>query len=447
MFQSIRRQLAGRLRQATTSNQCNQMTSFSSLSGNRKHFHTMITPVARQWATRALLLCDSRKNSFLFCRNFKTNMAGEAVIPVVSAATNNSSSSSSKSLLNHQLEELFEATYQQILAEMSACHLSPLGGDTPLNEVQSWLGKVIEYNLKNGKRNRAKSLVLAYEQFSPGATLESVHLACILGWCVELLQAYFLVVDDIMDNSITRRGQLCWYRKESVGMTAINDGIMLNNCIFQLLSKNFASHPSYLKMIDLFNEITRFTAYGQCLDLISNPLNKKPDLTKYTDDRYDAIVLYKTAYYSFSLPIRLAMYLGQIDDPTVHRQAEEILLKIGHLFQAQDDYLDLYGDPKVTGKIGTDIEDGKCSWPIVQALKVARKEQAAALMAHYGSSAEESVAKIKAIYAELDIEGRFRQFEKEQFDQICALVEPIDNKVLVKDVFYGLLTMIYQRKK
>lgn len=141
------------------------------------------------------------------------------------------------------------------------------------------------------------------------------------------------------------------------------------------------------------------------------------------------------------------MYLGQIDDPTVHRQAEEILLKIGHLFQAQDDYLDLYGDPKVTGKIGTDIEDGKCSWPIVQALKVARKEKAAALMAHYGSSAEESVAKIKAIYAELDIEGRFRQFEKEQFDQICALVEPIDNKVLVKDVFYGLLTMIYQRKK
>ena len=239
----------------------------------------MITPVARQWATRALLLCDSRKkfvqnththsltayqtdfsipfitSSFLSCRNFKTNMAGEAVIPVVSAATNNSSSSSSKSLLNHQLEELFEATYQQILAEMSACHLSPLGGDTPLNEVQSWLGKVIEYNLKNGKRNRAKSLVLAYEQFSPGATLESVHLACILGWCVELLQAYFLVVDDIMDNSITRRGQLCWYRKESVGMTAINDGIMLNNCIFQLLSKNFASHPSYLKMIDLFNEV------------------------------------------------------------------------------------------------------------------------------------------------------------------------------------------------
>lgn len=41
----------------------------------------------------------------------------------------------------------------------------------------------------------------------------------------------------------------------------------------------------------------------------------------------------------------------------------------------QDDFLDCFGDPAVTGKVGTDIEENKCSWLVVQALNKASPEQ------------------------------------------------------------------------
>ena len=44
------------------------------------------------------------------------------------------------------------------------------------------------------------------------------------------------------------------------------------------------------------------------MDLQSAPnLNEKPDLSKFTVETYDAIVKYKTAYYSFYLPVAIAM--------------------------------------------------------------------------------------------------------------------------------------------
>ena len=61
---------------------------------------------------------------------------------------------------------------------------------------------------------------------------DSLQQAMTVGWCVELLQAFFLVSDDIMDSSLTQRGQVYWYQKPGIGLDAINDAILLEACIY-----------------------------------------------------------------------------------------------------------------------------------------------------------------------------------------------------------------------
>ena len=52
------------------------------------------------------------------------------------------------------------------------------------------------------------------------------------------------------------------------------------------------------------------TSLGQSMDLLSAPNpGEKPNIDEFTMDKYYAIVKYKTAYYSFFLPVALAMYM------------------------------------------------------------------------------------------------------------------------------------------
>jgi farnesyl diphosphate synthase len=95
------------------------------------------------------------------------------------------------------------------------------------------------------------------------------------------LQAYFLVADDMMDNSITRRGQPCWYRVSHVGLIAVNDAFMLEAAIYRLLKVHFRKEVYYADLLDLFHETTYQTEMGQLVDLITAP-EDKVDLSKFS---------------------------------------------------------------------------------------------------------------------------------------------------------------------
>eukprot|EP01051_Picozoa_sp_SAG22_P015872 SAG22_NODE_2141_length_2948_cov_1.249912_3_plen_288_part_00 len=62
-----------------------------------------------------------------------------------------------------------------------------------------------------------------------------LHDARVVGWALEVLQAAFLTVDDVLDQSSTRRGRACWYKVPGVGLRAVNDGLLLESFVFNLL--------------------------------------------------------------------------------------------------------------------------------------------------------------------------------------------------------------------
>ena len=258
-----------------------------------------------------------------------------------------------------------------------------------------------------------------------------------------------------MDDSHTRRTKPCWFRTNNLGVKAFNDSILLESVLYQLVSSYCRKQPYYLDILELlhdvrfplkttksssisneleilmnyFLQVTLQTSLGQAMDLLSAPnANEKPNIEEFSMKKYNAIVKYKTAFYSFFLPVALAMHMVIIafiysyyyfilisflyllllilliclcsaidvcfgnclkagyNDKATLKKAENILLPMGQFFQVQDDFLDCFGDPEVTGKIGTDIEDGKCSWLVVTALSICSPTQRQLIQVLYCSS-------------------------------------------------------------
>lgn len=314
--------------------------------------------------------------------------------------------------------------------------------------------KCIQYTVPDGKKNRGYSVPASYRLLvkPDQLTEENIRLANILGWTVEFLQAFFLVADDIMDHSTTRRGKPCWYKTGNIGLSAFNDSILLETCVYSILAKYFKDKPYYMLLVDLMHEVTHSTAMGQALDLsaaatFAEKQGRNDSLDHFTMQRYKAIVKYKTSYYSFYLPVALAMHMAGLQDPALFKQAKHILLEMGHFFQVQDDYLDCFGDPSVTGKHGTDIQDGKCSWLVAVALQRVSEEKKVELAQRYGSSDAKDVAWVKDLYNDLGLQKLYQKYEEDFYEDIVDQIQVFAGDSLPQEVFHLFLDRIYKRDK
>ncbi|KAI0710465.1 farnesyl-diphosphate synthase [Cerioporus squamosus] len=351
-----------------------------------------------------------------------------------------------------QKRQKFEAVYP-ILRDDLLAYLKQEG--MPEDAI-SWYKRNLDYNVPGGKLNRGISVVDSVEILKGRKLSDDEYFkSALLGWCIELLQAFFLVSDDMMDQSVTRRGQPCWYRVEGVNYIAINDSFMLEGAIYYLLKKHFRTEPYYVHLLELFHDTTFQTELGQLIDLITAP-EDHVDLSKFSLAKHQKIVIYKTAYYSFYLPVALAMYTCGIphtpsNDP--YELAQSILIPLGEYFQVQDDFLDFAAPPEVLGKIGTDIIDNKCSWCINTALALATPEQRKILDENYGRKDAEAEKRVKALYEEIGIRQKYAEYEEAAYKRIMGLIQTIPEQPsgegvsLKREVFKVFLDKIYKRQK
>jgi farnesyl diphosphate synthase len=186
--------------------------------------------------------------------------------------------------------------------------------------------------------------------------------------------------------------------------------------------------------------------------------------------RHRFIVIYKTAYYSFYLPVALAMHMTHIpttytlgsslgsSETDPYKLAVDILLPLGEYFQIQDDFLDYSGTPEQIGKIGTDIIDNKCSWCINTALAVASPAQRKVLDENYGRKDSKKEAAVKVVFEEVGIPARYKEYEENAYRRIMGMIEQIpkvkatptyadEPAVLQRQVFKTFLDKIYKRTK
>jgi len=313
-----------------------------------------------------------------------------------------------------------------------------------------WVERSLEYNTQGGKMNRGLVVVetgvsiLRHQGKEP--TNSDLHRFAVLGWALEFMQAWLLMADDMMDGSVTRRGRPCYYKLEDVGALNTNDFLMIEMFVFKLVKRHFGQEAVYPWIVDLFLETTFQTECGQLLDSIC--VNCK--LEELTTERWTLIVKYKTAFYSFYLPVALAMLVTGMRDRKAYDIAREVSLLMGVYFQAQDDYLDAFACPEELGKVGTDIQDKKCSWLFAHAYgEHSTSEARAYLNKHYGKcevgSAEEK--EIKNLYKKLGLQELFQSYEADVEVQLGDFKTKVQAAELPWSIFEMFFGMIHKRRK
>lgn len=279
----------------------------------------------------------------------------------------------------------------------------------------------IEYVLSlGGKRIRPTLMLLAYNLYREHPE-DILMPAC----GIETYHNYTLLHDDLMDQADLRRGHETVHKRWDAN-TAILSGDSMLVLAYQRMAQ---CRPDKLKeVIDLFTQTALEIGEGQQYDM---DFEKRDDVT---EDEYIEMIRLKTSVL-LACALKIGAILGDAsaeDADNLYRFGE----KIGLAFQLQDDFLDVYGDPKVFGKaIGGDIVSNKKTYMLINAFNRANAQQRAELERWTqlkDFDRQEKINAVTALYNDMGIDrlaqDKMAAYYEESKKYLAAVHVPTEKK-------------------
>lgn len=263
------------------------------------------------------------------------------------------------------------------------------------------LDSLIDFLNRGGKRVRGALAMESY--FMHGGTDPEVALGA--ARVVELINAGLLIMDDIQDRSVQRRGgptvhvQLASEYGEHYGVAqGLNAEMLANHRAMIELTNVRVDDSAKILAIRLLNQDVNVTIVGQINDMY-NELWVAPA----TRDEIVNTLTWKTAYYTFVSPLELGACLAGANG--LSDRLREYALNAGIAFQISDDILGVFGDSFEVGKSAEDdIREGKATLLAAHAYSQATAEQRAVLISILGK-ADATIAECDQVRAVFEATG------------------------------------------
>jgi geranylgeranyl diphosphate synthase, type I len=204
------------------------------------------------------------------------------------------------------------------------------------------------------------------------------------GAALELMHAFALFHDDVVDDAVSRRGtpttHTVFAATHAVAGWAgesrrFGEGvaILVGDLAFVLADQLLLDAPRDAWLI--WNELRIELNVGQLLDIVGSARADR------RLDKAERICRYKSGKYTVERPLHLGAVLAAPD------RAGELLpalsaygLPLGDAFQMRDDVMGAFGDEAVTGKpVGGDLREGKPTPLLARAVAAATPTQRAVL--------------------------------------------------------------------